>query len=200
MFSHPLYPMLASSEGARVASRYHVFYFPFHSRRSVWISVGGRSMFEILRATQPFKTKNHHKWPNNVLGLARPAVLLLLPLVMFACQSTAPEPTPTATPTPTPTPTLISSSTLETPLSETLFLEIAEPPNESIVTVSTVMVRGRTTPDAVVSINGETVEVNVQGDFSLPLSPEPGPNLIEVVASDLDGKQQTAILAIIFVP
>ena len=75
-----------------------------------------------------------------------------------------------------------------------------EPTNESIVYDSTLALVGRTTPDAVVSVNGMTAEVNAQGQFVALVSLEPGPNVIEVVASDLNGTQETALLALIHIP
>lgn len=121
-----------------------------------------------------------------------------------ATPTTVPTPIPTATATPistpipvaNPTPTLTTQSALP----ENLFLEIVEPANESIVYDSPLAVVGRTTPDAVVSVDGKTAEVNAQGQFIALVSLAPGPNVIEVVASDLNGIQETALLALIYIP
>ena len=163
-------------------------------------------MLPKLQRPWAFKPRKRQARRGHTRAFLRPAILLLLPLVLVACQSAAPTPTPTATPIPTPTPPATPTPTptlTPTPqplLQETLFLEIAEPANESIVTTSPVIVNGKTTPDAVVSVNEKTAEVNAQGDFVVPVFVDPGPNLIEVVASDLDGNQETAILAIIYLP
>lgn len=65
---------------------------------------------------------------------------------------------------------------------------------------STLVVVGRTTPDAVVSVGDQTAEVNAQGDFVALVTLESGTNLIEVAASDLTGSQESALLAIIYIP
>ena len=85
-------------------------------------------------------------------------------------------------------------------LSESLFLEILEPADETVVTDSTLVVVGRTTPDAVVSVAEQTVDVNAEGDFVALVALDPGPNVIEVAASDLSGTQETFLLAVIYLP
>ncbi len=79
-------------------------------------------------------------------------------------------------------------------------MEIVEPADESVVHETPLVVVGRTIPDAVVSVNGQTVEVNAQGGVVSLVSLEPGPNLIEVVASDLTGQQETALLTVVYIP
>ena len=86
-------------------------------------------------------------------------------------------------PTPMPTP-----PTPEPLLTEQLFLDISEPAPESIVSTSPVIVQGKTTPDALVSVNGETAEVDAQGRFSVPVFVDLGPNLVEVVAKRPGGR------------
>ena len=85
-------------------------------------------------------------------------------------------------------------------LPESLFLQILEPADETVVTDSTLVVVGRTTPDAVVSVAEQTVDVNAEGDFVALVTLDPGPNVIEVAASDLSGTQETSLLAVIYLP
>jgi len=61
-----------------------------------------------------------------------------------------------------------------------------------------VEVRGRTAPDAVVSINGQPVEVDGSGNFSGMVSLENGPNSIEVIASDFRGNQQSRVISLVY--
>ncbi len=157
--------------------------------------------------------------PGYVSGSARifGAMLAMAALVVVAgCSRPAPAPaptvaptvapaaTPTATPVPaTPAPATATPVPMATPvpqpaLRESLFLEISEPVNESVVNEGTITVRGLTTPDAVVSVDGEVVDVDAQGVFAVALSLEPGPNLVEVVASDMAGGQESAMLAVIY--
>jgi len=78
------------------------------------------------------------------------------------------------------------------------FLEVAAPKDESVVQESSVQVRGRTAPDAVVSVNGQPVEVDASGNFSATITLEKGPNSIEVIASDFWGAQQSRVISLIY--
>ena len=143
-------------------------------------------------------------------------VVLVVALVAAGCTTVAPTATPTLTPSPTPTATLMPTSTptvastptatptmeaatpTVTPLPTELFLDILEPADESVVSQSPVVVRGRTTPDATVSVSGQAVEVDVNGEFIVEVALAPGPNIIEFAASNLEGKQETALLSLIY--
>jgi uncharacterized protein YfaP (DUF2135 family) len=81
-----------------------------------------------------------------------------------------------------------------------LFLDVTEPQDETTVTVSPVRVRGTTISDAVVSVNGEIAEVDAQGKFTTMVALEDGPNIIEVVASDLEGNEASKTLVIFYIP
>ena len=109
-----------------------------------------------------------------------------------------PQPPPTSTPTPMPTPT--EAAALTPGEDERLFIEIAEPADESVVSTGTVAVRGSTTADAVVSVNGVVVEVDAQGSFEAIVTLEEGPNLIEVVASDLTGAGESIDIVVVYIP
>jgi hypothetical protein len=114
-----------------------------------------------------------------------------------------PEPTatvapiPTATATPSGNPTPIPTTNIKT---YTLSLEIEGLTDESIVYGTSITVRGVTSPDAIVSINGVIVPIDEFGQFNVPLILSPGPNVIEVVASDLDGNQVSSVIAIVSLP
>ena len=138
------------------------------------------------------------------------ATATTVPVAPTATLSPAPVPTttpvPTATvtpvpPTPTPTPTPEPTATA-TPRTETfnLSLDFEGISDESVVRSQTVLLRGRTAADAIVSVNGVIVEVQSDGTFELTLVLEPGPNLVEIVASDLDGNSVSSSLAIISIP
>ena len=160
------------------------------------------------------------------LLLATAALGLAVLVAGCSLSGSAPEPTatsvveqPTASPTATPTepaatatsqaptaeaptveaPVVSAPEPTFTPLPTELFLELASPQDESVVTTDSVTVSGVTTPDAVVSVNGEPVEVNALGEFSVAAVLIEGPNLIEVVASDLSS-QKRAEIAVIYLP
>ena len=114
--------------------------------------------------------------------------------------ATAPPPTPTPTPVPDAAPTPTATAALTPGEGERLFIEIAEPADESVVSTETVAVRGSTTADAVVSVNGAVVEVDAQGSFEAIVTLEEGPNLIEVVASDLTGADESIDIVVVYIP
>ena len=80
------------------------------------------------------------------------------------------------------------------------FLTVTQPDNNSTTTSDKTEVKGRTSPGVVVTVNGELAEVDAEGNFTMMVVLEDGPNLIEVIASDLEGNQENRTLAIIYVP
>ena len=133
--------------------------------------------------------------------------LLAMALLVLAAACSSDEPTPTAPPTPTalatPTPTALATPTptatqepTPTSLPNALFLSVSTPEDESFISDVVITVRGETTPDAVISINGEPVDVDVLGQFSVVVDLIEGPNLIEVVASNLTDQRQVEIAVI----
>ena len=116
-----------------------------------------------------------------------------------------PSPTPVPIPTPTPTiaPTIESDAAIEsTPDSGTfnLSLDFEGIGNESVVRSVRVLLHGVTSPDAIVSVNGVILEVQPDGTFELTLPLDPGPNIVDIVASDLEGNSINSSLAIISIP
>jgi Na+-transporting methylmalonyl-CoA/oxaloacetate decarboxylase gamma subunit len=114
--------------------------------------------------------------------------------------------TPTATSTPGPTPTQTPSAT-PTPAPTTtiaLFLEITQPTDGAQVSTGSITVSGKTIPGAVVSAAiDDTVaiaDIDQDGNFSVTVNLEEGPNLIEVVASDQLGNEKSSSIAVICVP
>jgi len=72
--------------------------------------------------------------------------------------------------------------------------------NESVVRSDRVLLHGVTSADATVSVNGVILEVQPDGTFELTLPLEPGPNIVDIVASDLEGNSINSSLAIISIP
>ena len=79
-------------------------------------------------------------------------------------------------------------------------LTVHEPLNEAVLTAKSVTVKGVTCPDAVVSVNDLMVQVDGSGNFSSPVVLEPGPNFIEVVASDFYDNTVTEVITVICLP
>jgi Glucodextranase, domain B len=125
------------------------------------------------------------------------------PVSPSPAQSTPLRSTGTGTILPKPMP----QKTLTTPVAvpiipavPPLTLQVRSPLDESIVNTPTLTVMGTTTPNTVVSVNGQLATVDASGNFQLTLSLDEGPNVIEVVASDVNGNEMSAILSVIYQP
>ena len=138
---------------------------------------------------------------------------LLLSLIAcgFGGGEETPEPTeaePTAATSPTATeappeqvPTAESPAPTPVATAGELFLQLVEPTEAEVFTnVGSMDVAGRTRVDAMVTINDTIVEPNIDGEFSLSMVLEEGPNIIEVVASIASGEQMDLVLVAVYVP
>ena len=109
------------------------------------------------------------------------------------------------TPRPTPRPPVAASQPAPAPTPEPtstpvpLTLDLLAPQDGVGVEIGALRVLGRTRPDAVVAVNGEPVEVEADGTFVRDLILEDGANLIEVSASDLLGRSESAQVVAFFV-
>ena len=74
------------------------------------------------------------------------------------------------------------------------------PPDGMSVSEPNIPVMGGTGPDAAVGVNGSPVDVNVLGLFSTTVSLDPGANLIEVVATDIQGNVRLSTVAVFYLP
>ena len=123
--------------------------------------------------------------------------LLAVSVMLGGCAGEEGTPSPT-----TPGGTAMPSPT-EGPADE-LLLEIQEPEDESIVSTASVVVRGVTAPDAIVSLmfdsEIEIADVDEAGNFAVTIDLQEGPNVIEVVASDWEGHEASAIVTLIYMP
>jgi len=108
----------------------------------------------------------------------------------------------TATPVP-PTPTLEPTAT-STPIPDAIgafFLHIAEPEDGvGITSENTFDVVGRTSVNALVTVNDTFVDVAVDGTFTSTVELVEGTNEVEVVASTADGDESSIVLVIFFEP
>lgn len=117
-----------------------------------------------------------------------------------------PTPTPAATATPVPTPTLAATATptpapspTPTPLpTAPLSLKITAPAPDSTITTASVTVKGTTRIDAVVSVNAILADVDQDGNFAVVVVLDPGPNVLEIIASDFEGNQVSEVLAVVY--
>ena len=121
-------------------------------------------------------------------------------LLAVACGRATPTPAPSPTPTATPALATTPSPSLTQSVVEGPTLKILSVVDESVARIGKVPVLGVTSVDAVVSINGELVTLDDSGNFSIVITLEEGPNLIEAIASDLDGNVKSAVFTVIYLP
>ena len=102
-----------------------------------------------------------------------------------------------------PKDTLAPPQAIPVPSPETsptgFYLAVTQPVDGGIVNVDKVEVRGSTSPGAVVSVNDEIALADTQGVFTVTISLEEGPNIIEVIASDEEGNEATTSLVVTLV-
>ena len=79
-------------------------------------------------------------------------------------------------------------------------LFVTEPEDQSILSERSIRLSGRTGPEAITSVNGVSVPVDELGFFSTILTLEPGPNIIDVVATNNDGRVLSTVIAVIYRP
>ena len=128
--------------------------------------------------------------------MRKASFLLVLLIMVAACgRSRAPAvPTPTAAAS-------IASSTATSVATSALSLAVTLPQDEVVVKDAVIRVVGRSSPDAVVSVNGNIVRtMDIEGNFSTLVSLVEGPNLLEVIATDYRGGEASQVLTVIYTP
>jgi hypothetical protein len=81
-----------------------------------------------------------------------------------------------------------------------LFLDLQGIGDENVIQGNIIIIRGQTSPAAILSINALIVQVDANGNFEAEIRLNPGANIIEVVASDLDGHQINRVVAVVSLP
>jgi hypothetical protein len=81
-----------------------------------------------------------------------------------------------------------------------LILGVFAPQDGSVSNTPQVEIIGFAPPEAVISINDQIVVVGPEGEFRATVILDVGPNLIELVASDLSGTEITQNLTISYEP
>jgi hypothetical protein len=77
---------------------------------------------------------------------------------------------------------------------------VLSPIDNTIVSTQEIPVSGLASPNAVVSINGTLIDIDVDGTFTTTLLLDEGPNLIEVLATNLAGEEEYQPLLVIYIP
>lgn len=103
------------------------------------------------------------------------------------------------TPTPRPLPTPLPAPTMQRQ-TETLLLEVSSPLGDTVLRNNLLQVAGRASPGASVSVNGRMTSRGEEGEFTIDVTLIEGPNLVEVIASDLSGGHKEAIFLVVYAP
>jgi hypothetical protein len=80
----------------------------------------------------------------------------------------------------------------------TFKIQLETPRDGETTTASPLLVTGVTAPNAIVSVNDEVGFSGADGRFSITIPLEPGPNVLEIIASQTDGQQTFAIVTVLY--
>lgn len=99
-----------------------------------------------------------------------------------------------------PIPVTLATGAPLTASSGSLWLQIISPLDEAVVNASQIEIVGMAPPDTVISINDEFLLVGPEEQFTLTVSLEEGPNLFEILASNLQGDEIFLMLTVVYEP
>ncbi|MGE5265057.1 MAG: hypothetical protein ACM3S0_16880 [Acidobacteriota bacterium] len=144
-------------------------------------------------------------------GCAQATPVRPSPVVLPASPTQPPPPPLSSVPTLTPVATKTAAAAAPTaavtpaapvakPGAAPLTLKVTSPLDESVVNASVITVTGQTTPGAVVSIDGDLVDVEASGKFQAQVTLEEGPNVLEITASDDKGSELNSVVRLIYEP
>jgi hypothetical protein len=85
-------------------------------------------------------------------------------------------------------------------MQSTLPLKISEPADAAELNTDSVAVKGQTVPGAAVNVNDTAVVADASGNFSATINLDPGPNAIDVIASDDSGSEGEVLILVNAVP
>lgn len=155
----------------------------------------------------------------------RRLLLIIMPFFLItACTSAKPEVVPptatqipsatlesTSLPAPSSTPIIATpvieaqepTKTVDVPAyteytSGKLWLHLVSPKDSDTVTEALVNVTGQAPAETVISLNDEVFLVPADGNFSIPVTLDEGPNVIEMVASNTDGDEIEIVMTVFY--
>jgi hypothetical protein len=79
---------------------------------------------------------------------------------------------------------------------DSLPLTVSEPKDNSTVTAGQVMIKGQTSPEAIVSVDDQADIAGDDGSFSIAVNLEDGPNLVDIIASNDNGDEVEVLLVV----
>ena len=84
--------------------------------------------------------------------------------------------------------------------SGSLWFQVLAPLDETVVNLPQVDVTGSASAGAVISVDEEILIVGLDSQFKTSVSLDEGPNLIEIIASDENGNEMSALLTVTYEP
>lgn len=84
--------------------------------------------------------------------------------------------------------------------SGSLTVNLLEPQDGDTVDIAVVTVQGEAPPETVVSVNDDILVVGADGHFESNVALEEGPNVVEIVASDLAGNEVSFVVPVAYQP
>jgi hypothetical protein len=94
----------------------------------------------------------------------------------------------------------IPTSTVTIEAAGSIALQVISPLDEAVVNTPQVDVIGTAPAGTVVSVNEEIILVDDDGRFTVIVTLEEGPNLIEILASDVNGNESSLLVSITYEP
>ena len=113
--------------------------------------------------------------------------------------TTNPSPVPNSSKTPAPSPTS-SPGTVTEYSSGALWLRLFTPQDDQVVTTAQITVEGQAPAETVIGVNDQISVVGSDQSFSIPVILKEGPNVIEIIASDVYGNEIDLVLTVVYDP
>ncbi len=126
----------------------------------------------------------------------RKSFLLIVLLFLLAACTSAPTSTQTQ-PAAAESPVQPSPTSTEY-TSGSLWLRLSSPQDGDVVAQPVINVTGQAPAETVISLNDDILVVPADGNFSIPVTLDEGPNVLELVASNIDGDEIDLVLTVVY--
>jgi len=134
------------------------------------------------------------------LILTSTSIVFILSMTLLLGCSKSPSPPSQLTYTPSPNQTSVVTTSAPSNPADTLQaglpLTISSPSDGADISGNSVTVTGKTSPGAVVTIGDELATADAQGNFSINVNLDDGPNGIDVIATDNSGATGEVLLLV----
>ncbi len=126
----------------------------------------------------------------------RKSFLLIVLLFLLAACTSAPTSTQTL-PAAAESPVQPSPASTEY-TSGSLWLRLSSPQDGDVVAQPVINVTGQAPAETVISLNDDILVVPADENFSVPVTLDEGPNVLELVASNIDGDEIDLVLTVVY--